>query len=133
MICALLLCYWGDTIGRSRKRTDLHLLIFQKPSMLTCESATFSLNQVSVKHIKLAERNSLAYFTFAQSSSILFCKYRTFPSISEGRYGLHPSFRNLCFTPPFFPLFLLQISYGRVLLAKVVEFNLHCRPITRSS
>ena len=72
-----------------------------KPSMFTCESATFSVNQASVKHIRQAERNSLAYFTFAHGSSILFCKDRTFPNISEGIYGLHPSFRYLCFAPPF--------------------------------
>ena len=71
----------------------------EKPSMFTCESATFSLNQVSVKHIRLAELNPLAYFTFAQSSSMLFCEDPTFPSMSEVSYGLLPSFRNLCFTP----------------------------------
>ena len=87
--------------------------------MFTCESATFSLNQVSVKHIRLAERNSLAYFTFAQSSSTLFCKDHTFPSISEGRYGLHPSFRSLCFTPTLLALFLLHMSFGRALLANL--------------
>ena len=76
---------------------------YGEPSMFTCESATVSLNQVSVKHIRLAKRNSLAYFTFAQSSSILFCNDRTFLSISDGRYGLHPSVRNLSFTPPIFP------------------------------
>ena len=58
--------------------------------MFTCESAMFSLNQVSVKHIRLAERNSFAYLSFAQSSSILFCKDRTFPSISEGLIRFTP-------------------------------------------
>ena len=62
--------------------------MMKKPSMFTCESAMFSLNQVSVRHIRQAERNTVAHLTFAQNYSIIYIHIYLLTTTEEGhRYA----------------------------------------------